>query len=117
MQYSIYPMETRPDPRGKALHSFDGYRADFVAECRSGAMAGGAIALADLDLLLDLTRDLAADVRSWADLAGRLELAASGRLAPRRAADIVLETVFEEVLTPSAWRVLASALELEMGER
>jgi hypothetical protein len=30
---------------------------------------------------------------------------------------MVLETVFEEVLTPAAWRLLATAVELEMDDR
>ena len=34
------------------------------------------------------------------------------RLALTSAAVLVLESVFDEILTPSAWRVLAAALDL-----
>jgi hypothetical protein len=110
-------MQPSPDPRGKVLHSFDGFAADFSRESAARFAAGRATAAADLAALLDLARDLAADVRSWTDFVGRLGVAAAGGLAPRRAADMVLETVFEEVLTPAAWRLLATAVELEMDDR
>jgi hypothetical protein len=107
-------MRPSPDPRGKVLHSFDGFAADFSRESAAQVAAGRATAAADLALLLDLAHDLAADVRSWTDFVGRLGVASPGGFTPRRAADMVLETVFEEVLTPAACRVLATAVELEM---
>jgi hypothetical protein len=111
------PMRPSPDPRGKFLNSFDGFAADFSRESAARVAAGRATAAADLTVLVDLARELAADVRAWTDFVGRLDVASPGGLAPRRAADMVLETVFQEVLTPAAWRVLATAVELEIENR
>lgn len=110
-------MQSSPDPRGKVLQSFAGYAADFSRESGTRVAAGRDTAAADLAVLMDLARDLAADVRSWIGFLDRLGVASPGGLAPRRAVDLVLETVFEEVLTPAAWRVLATAVELEMDSR
>ncbi|HEY5071281.1 MAG TPA: hypothetical protein VII63_04535 [Caulobacteraceae bacterium] len=108
-------MTLSADLRGRRLHAYDGHAATFIQECGRRAPAGRAIAAADLELLMQLSRRLGADARAWSALLSRLDLAAAGGLDPLRSADIVLETVFEESLEPSAWRVLAAGVALDAG--
>jgi hypothetical protein len=107
-------MTTFSDMRGRRLRTYDGLAADFCSEGLVGAEAGAAGAAADLDLLMELSCGLAASARSWAITVGALDLAAAAPLDPHRAAMLILETVFDEVLTPSAWRVLAAGLDLAL---
>ena len=68
--------------------------------------------ISDLAGVSALATRLAADVTAWRTIVERLNHAAGARLDVRRAADLVLESVFDEVLVPSAWRVLSAALAL-----
>jgi hypothetical protein len=107
-------MTALSDTRGQRLRSYDAHAADFARECAESVQAGARIASTDLDLMMELACGLAASARAWAALVSRLDLAAAAPLDPQRAAAITLETVFEETLTPSAWRVLASGLDLAL---
>ncbi len=74
-----------PDRRGDAPRAFDAHADDFIRDCASRFEAGGAIA--------------ALDVERLTDLAGRL----------------LVESVFDQALTPAGTRILAAALDLALS--
>jgi len=87
------------DSRGELLRAFDAHAQAFAAPGEIARLTGLAAALA----------------ASIADWNGRLDRLDVGRCAPfdaDRATALVLESVFDEVLTPAAWRVLAAAVEI-----
>lgn len=90
-------------PRRDLLSAYDSSTDDLT---RAGAP------ISDLAGVSVLATRLAADVNAWRIMVDRLDHAAGGRLDVRRAATLVLESVFDEVLVPSAWRVLSAALAL-----
>lgn len=104
-----------PDPRGDALRAFDAHAQDFVRAGARRHQAGAGIAEDDIDRLARLAERLAADLRAWAGALGELDIARHARLDPRRAGQLVVESVFDEVLIPEGTRVLAAALELAAG--
>jgi hypothetical protein len=107
-------MTLSADIRTQRLHAVDGHCADFIADCVRRGEAGRVIARADLELLMDLARLIGLGVRSWASIFARLDLAAAADFDRHRAAALVLETVFDELLEPPAWRVLAAGVDLAM---
>lgn len=110
--YCISLMSLIPPPRAHLLHAFDGYSRDFAAHCAERIEDGDRLARAEIEALSDLAGDLAAAANGWGAAVGRLDLARVASFDPRRAGTLILETVFDEVLSPDAWRVLAAALEL-----
>ena len=86
-----------------AISAYDSAVGDFFAE-------GGTVP--DLDALTRLAGAVAADVDRWGPLVDRLDHAAKARLDRHRAATVVLETVFDEVLTATAWRAVLATLAL-----
>jgi hypothetical protein len=101
-----------PDPRGGLLRDLDARAADYTRDCAARAQAGSAVAELDLHILDQLASAIARDLRHWATLAYRLDLAATCPFDPRRAAALIAESVFEEILAPDAWAVLAASLDL-----
>lgn len=89
--------------RRDLLSAYDAFADDLT---RGGASTS------DLAGLSALAARLAADVNGWRDIVERLDHAIGARLDPDRAAALVLESVFDEVLVPNAWRVLSAALAL-----
>ncbi|MDQ2859596.1 MAG: hypothetical protein M3T55_02490 [Pseudomonadota bacterium] len=87
------------DPRGVLLRAFDAHAAAFAA---SG----------DTACLARLAAALAANLADWGERLDRLEVGRRAPFDPGRAAALVLESVFDEALTPDAWRVLAAAIGL-----
>ncbi len=100
------------DPRGELLRRFDIAAAAFASHCRDRAPGGAAIARSDTNLLWRLASAIAAALGEWTQLTDGLDLARSAPLDSRLTADLVLEVVFDPVLEPGAWRVLAAALAL-----
>ena len=76
--------------------------------------AGGAVAVAEIETLTRLSETLVDHVGQWRRVTRDLELAEP--LDPDRAGRLVLESVFDEVLPPEAWRVLAAAFALDITE-
>ena len=87
----------------RKLSDFDAAASDLM---RDGGRES------DLDRLDVLAKTLAADTRRWRDIVDGLEGAAGARLNPGRVLAIILESVFDEVLSAPAWRVLAANLAL-----
>lgn len=81
---------------------------DWRAFCRERAQAPGAVSRADAGKLDVLAHSVTEAVRAWRTTMAALDLAASTRFDARRAGLIVLETVFDEVLEPPAWRLLSA---------
>ena len=89
-------------------------RRDLLSAYDASAddLTRGRAPISDLAGVSALAMRLAADVNAWRHMVERLDHAAGARLDVHRAADLVLESVFDEVLAPSAWRVLSAALAL-----
>ena len=86
-------------------------RRIFEQACAERFEGGRQIARAEIDALVHLADRVGKDMAAWSDAAMRLDVSLSRSFDPRRAAVLVLESVFDEVLTPEAWRLLASFLE------
>jgi len=100
------------DPRGGLLRDLDAHAADFTRHCAARAQAGRVVAELDLHILDQLASSIARDLKDWAILVHCLDLPATGAFDPRRAAALIAESVFEEVLSPDAWAVLSASLDL-----
>ena len=83
---------------------------DFIKSSKYPAVAGR-----DLSRLSALAKVVIDDIDGWRD---RLEaLDCAGPCDRARAALLVLESVFDEVLTPDACRVLSAEMELRMLDK
>jgi hypothetical protein len=108
--------------RSAALREYDHSTAAYLRDCASRAPAGRKIGEADVVALRELAQGVIEAMRAWSAPFEKLDLARSlgGRrpalLEPKRAGALVLESVFDELIDPGAWRVLAAALELETLE-
>jgi|SRR5665213_712869 len=102
-------MSISHDPRGGALHAFDAHARALSADLALRFELGERIAGAEIETLSALARGIAASVAAWGELARGLN---APPFDGRRAGVLVLEVVFDELLDPAAWRVLAAALEL-----
>lgn len=100
------------DPRGARLHTLDAQGEAFVAAFAGRGEAGPSVARGDIETLAALAHAIAHDLALWRPLVQRLDLARDGDFDTRRAGALILETVFDELLEPHAWRVLAAALDL-----
>jgi hypothetical protein len=100
------------DARAHLLRALDAHLADFAQETQSRIQAGRAIAEADSEILTHLAGTIASSLHSWRQLVDRLDIARAAAFDPVWAGQCLLESVFEPVLAPSAWRVLAAALPL-----
>jgi hypothetical protein len=94
----------------KDVHDLLAAQREFTADCSARAPAGARIARVDSAILGELAAAIRASAMIWADLFADLDLAACGRFDRERASLLVAEGVFDEVLEPSAWRVLKAAL-------
>jgi hypothetical protein len=110
MQYNGMPS---PSPSGALLHAFDAEAAALLDEREATIEAGRFEARREVLALGDLAKAIARAASEWRDLVAPLELASP--YDPTRAGDLILETVFDEVLDPAAWRVLAGAVALAGG--
>jgi hypothetical protein len=103
------------DPTANLLRDFDARVDDLRDVCIERFEAGGVAAGAEVIALAALAMAIARNLADWRALTRTLELAAP--LDLRRAGALVLESVFDEILAPDAWRVLAGALALaQAGE-
>ena len=90
------------------LRELDASVADLTGHCLGRFEAGGAVAAAEADTHTPLAEAIAGHVAEWLGLVAPLELAAHFDAA--RAGALLLESVFDDILAPPAWRVLAAAL-------
>jgi len=101
-------MTPSPDSRGVLLHAFDAHAAAYIASHPGQARASRR----DIDTLSRLAEAIVASLALWARLCERLDLAREPGRDPRLAGALVLESVFDDLLVPSAWNVLRAALDL-----
>jgi hypothetical protein len=107
----------RDDPRGRALRDLDVRSLDFREQCALRLTRGLDIAEADLDRLSALAERVGSDACSWTRALSRCEAAVLATLDPLAAARLVVETVFDDCLTPAACRVLDAAVVLSFTSR
>ena len=105
-------MSPIPDLRGTALRAFDGHAEELTRTYVLRFEAGARLARAEVEALHRLAATLADSLAALTPLIARLESAPRQPYDPRRAGLLMLESVFDGVLAPDAWRVLAAALEL-----
>jgi hypothetical protein len=92
------------DRRGQLLHDLDEAAGEVTRRC--GRDQGNR----DLAALFDLAESIAQAVGEWRDLISGCER--QSPCDPRRAAVLILESVFDELLPAPHWRLLAAALAL-----
>ena len=100
------------DRRGDLLRAFDAHAEAFLAASAQGVELGARLARGDVARLTDLAGAMAASLADWGRRVERFDLARRAVFDETRAAALVLESVFDELLTPDAWRVLAAAFDL-----
>ncbi len=100
------------DPRGALLRAFDAHAEAFFAECAQSVEQDARLARGDVERLTDLAGAMAAGLADWGRRIDRLDVARHRAFDEARAGRRVLEGVFDEVLAPGAWRVLAAAFDL-----
>ena len=88
--------------------ALDGFSHDLIQ-----ASPHPAVAARDLRRLATLAKQVVDDLAGWADRVAALDCAAA--FNPDRALLLVLESVFDEVLTPDACRVLEAEIVLLRG--
>ena len=89
------------------LRDFDTSAHELRQACLERFDGGGAVAAAEIKTLTRLSETIVDHVGQWCCLTDDLDLAEP--LDRHRAGRLVLESVFDEVLSPEAWRVLAAA--------
>jgi len=109
MKISLFNYSRVTSP-ARLLNELSGSETELTVHCVERFDAGGHVAEQEFRQLLTLAAAIGRDVQAWSALTGRLELAR--RMDKRRAGILVLESVFDELLTPVAWRVLADAFAL-----
>jgi hypothetical protein len=100
------------DPRGELLHAFDAHAAAFSAAAADRAELGGPLSQGEIAHLTGLAGAIAASLADWRRRLEPLGLARRIAFEEARAGALVLESVFDDLLTPGAWRVLGAALDL-----
>jgi hypothetical protein len=100
------------DPRGRLLSAFDAHAGAFLAASAEGVELGGRLAQEEIAHLTDLAGAMAVSLAQWRRRVERLDLARRATFDEARAGALILESVFDGLLTPYAWRVLSAALDL-----
>jgi hypothetical protein len=100
------------DPRGQRLHAFDAHAQAFMAAAAEGAQLGAHLSRGEIAHLTDLAGAIAASLAEWLRRLEPLDLARRTPFDNERAGAPVLESVFDDLLTPAAWRVLSAAFDL-----
>ena len=96
--------------RGRLLILLDNAEAEHRADCIQRLQAGRDVAARESRALVALAAGIAKSLAEWREHTGRLNLAAS--FDARRAGTLVLESVFDEILSGPQWRILAAAFDL-----
>jgi hypothetical protein len=100
------------DPRGQRLHAFDAHAQTFLVAAAESAEHGARLSRREIAHLTDLAGAIAASVAEWLRRVEPLDLARRIAFDDERAGALVLESVFDDLLTPAAWRVLSAAFDL-----
>ena len=91
--------------RSRQLAALDGFSHDLIQ-----ASPHPAVATRDLSRLATLAKQVVDDLAGWADRVATLDCAAT--FNAERALLLILESVFDETLTPAACRVLEAEIVL-----
>jgi hypothetical protein len=109
--------------RAQRLRAYDSCRREFIEDCVARAENGARLGGEDVRTLEELASEIAGSVMAWSATFTRLDLARDARgrrpanFQVERAGRLALEAVFDELLTPIAWRLLAASLALaETGD-
>ncbi|MEO8927569.1 MAG: hypothetical protein ABI306_10455 [Caulobacteraceae bacterium] len=102
------------DPRGALIRAFDAHSRAFVEGAGARIERGRRLAQGDVAHLTDLAEAVAAALTHWRRIVEALDLAPAAAFDTGRAGALVLESVFDDLLAPDAWRVLAAAFDLAM---
>ena len=106
-------MKPIADIHSQRLWALDGFMRDFRLDFAAHPHA----VRHDIATLLDLADAIAAALKQWRRLAASLDVAALAPFDQGHAAALVLECVFDDLLDPSAWRILRAALTLTDNPR
>ncbi len=98
------------------LRAFDASSGDFIDDAAARFERGAGLAERDLQRLADLAERLVSDLTAWRLALAKLDVASEVELSCRRAGRILIESVFDEALTPPASRLLAAAFDLAVSE-
>ncbi len=101
-------MQNRPEK----LSHFDACVADFSAHARSEYQAGCHVAVNDTACLAALADQISHSLHTWNPLLSSLEVSRSRPLHADRDMTLILEGLFDDLLEPYAWRLLAAAVDL-----
>lgn len=99
---------------GNLLIVFDAQARDFISHCRRQACQGEQIARKDIDGLWALAGSVATSLEHWGALLDDLELARGPPLGLARAGRLLVEGLFDEILSAPAIGVFCAALDLAL---
>ena len=105
------------DKRAAALGAVDASMAEFKTDCAARFQSGSMLADLDAPRLTALAERLALNISDWEQATGSMDLARRDSLNASQAARLVIESVFDIALTPSAVRVLDAAVNLALQSR
>ncbi len=104
-------LHARSPSAAHRLRAFDIAARDLRGDYADHGAGGAEDALVGLHAF---AHTLAAAVGAMEADSGQLPLPAGARFESPRAARLLLESVFDELLAPPAWRVLAAAVDLAL---
>ena len=100
------------DPRGARLRAFDIHAVAFVQESERRETAGDERARRDIERLWRFGEALVRDLAQWRERLDDLETALVATFDVGQTANLLVEVVFDDVLSPEANRLLGAALDL-----
>jgi hypothetical protein len=100
------------ESRQTALRVFDAFAHAFARDAAHRIERGSSLAAGDIERLAVLAERLASDVRAWGQAIDTLDVGLNRALSPRQAGRLLIESVFDDALTPPATRLLGAAFDL-----
>ncbi len=102
------------DEPGALLVALDASILDFREDCALRFETGARLADRDIRLLRVLAERLAGDLVAWAGVMRSMDVAIREPFAPYRASRLIIESIMEEALTPTASSLLGVALNVAL---
>jgi hypothetical protein len=100
------------DSRRSALRAFDAFALAFAQDASARVERGASLAAGDVERLAALAERLAADIETWGHAIETLDVGRDQPFRPEQAGRLLIESVFDDALTPPACRVLRAAFDL-----
>ena len=107
-------MQSSDEP-GVLLAALDASILDFREDCTLRFETGAMLADRDIWFLRVLAERLASDLVAWAGVMQSMDIAIQEPFAPYRASRLIVESIMEEALTPTASSVLGGALDIALS--